>query len=123
MNDVAGGGAGAFDEAAFYERLAALNPWLREPESGHEKLRRAATQARFKQGKDVWNAWANAMLAEKARLEAAGVWAADPYAARRLPTSRRRMPDHGFLSTPPGITRPRSDFTADDWPQHRQRRG
>ena len=77
MNDVAGGSTGAFDETAFYERLAALNPWLREPETEHEKLRRAATHARFQQGKDAWNAWAKAMLAEKAKLEAVGLWAAE----------------------------------------------
>lgn len=40
----------------------------------------------------------------------------DPYAARRIPSSKRRAPDQGYMSTPPGITRPRSDFTAADWP-------
>ncbi|MGF1649822.1 MAG: hypothetical protein ACFCUN_05175, partial [Hyphomicrobiaceae bacterium] len=70
------GAAGDFDEPAFYDRLAELNPWLREPEDQHETLRRAATHARYAEGKDAWNAWAKPLLAEKKRLEQRGEWAA-----------------------------------------------
>ena len=51
----------------------------------------------------------------------AALHTADPYAARRMPSSRRRAPDHGFMSTQPHITRPASDFSAADWSQHRRR--
>jgi len=45
----------------------------------------------------------------------------DPYAARRMASSRRRAPDHGFMSTLPHITRPASDYRAADWVDQRRR--
>jgi hypothetical protein len=96
MNDVAGVKTGVanatpFDEAAFRERLAELNPWLREPESEHEALRRAATHARFGEGRDAWNAWGQAMLAEKAGLEAAGEWQVESWGAGKNDATRTWM--------------------------------
>jgi hypothetical protein len=35
----------------------------------------------------------------------------DPYAGRRVASSKRKLPEHGFISTAPGITRPRADFS------------
>ena len=39
-------------------------------------MNREETHALFAQGRDAWNAWAEGMLAERRRLEAAGAWAA-----------------------------------------------
>lgn len=38
-------------------------------------MNKEETLALYAQGKDAWNAWANAMLAEKKRLEESGEWA------------------------------------------------
>lgn len=45
-----------------------------------------------------------------------------PFANRRMPVSRRQMPENAFLAASPGITRPRADFTRESYGQHRQRR-
>lgn len=45
-----------------------------------------------------------------------------PCGSRRIPSSKRRAPNQGYISTPPGITRPRSDFTAADWTGKAQRK-
>lgn len=41
---------------------------------GAATMNREETLALYAQGKDAWNAWANAMLAEKKRLEESGEW-------------------------------------------------
>ncbi len=81
--------AGAFDAAAWRQKLLALNPWARG-HSIHEKdeldeifplrsrspfaeARQAATLERLK--KDPWNEWAKNMLALRKDLEGAAIWA------------------------------------------------
>ena len=48
------------------------------------------TIARFKQGKDAWNAWAEEMLAERKAMEADGRWSAErePWGDRSHGTTR-----------------------------------
>ena len=49
------------------------------------------TIARFKDGKEAWNAWANDLLAEKARMEADGIW--DPSNAKFDPKALANWKD------------------------------
>jgi Pentapeptide repeats (9 copies) len=67
--------AAGFDLAAWHEELLALNPWARGltidgTNAEFAAARQKATLARHAEGKDVWNAWANGMLALKAAHEA-----------------------------------------------------
>ena len=48
----------------------------------------------------------------------AALHAPDPFAGRRLPTGRRKLPENAFLASPPGITRPRADFSRGDFERH-----
>jgi uncharacterized protein YjbI with pentapeptide repeats len=73
--------ASGFDAVAWREELLALNPWARgltvdEDNAEFAAARQKATLARHAEGEEVWNGWANAMLALKAALETAGQWAA-----------------------------------------------
>ncbi|MEZ5776650.1 MAG: hypothetical protein R3D33_18640 [Hyphomicrobiaceae bacterium] len=52
----------------------------------------------------------------------AALHAADPYAGRRVPVGRRKLPENAFLATAPGITRPRADFHAGERPRHQRQR-
>ena len=81
------GNADNFDPARWHEELAALNEWAEgldpeeEPENRAEPWTTAFARARRRwvlslwgEGRNRWNAWAEPMLALKARLEAAGKW-------------------------------------------------
>jgi hypothetical protein len=73
--------AAGFDPTAWKEELLTLNPWGRgltidEANAEFAAARQKTTLTRHAEGKDVWNSWANGMLALKAALEAAGQWAA-----------------------------------------------
>jgi hypothetical protein len=80
MNTIAKDVAAAgFDPSAWKEDLLALNPWARgltidEANAEFASARQEATLARHAEGKEVWNGWANGMLALKDALEAAGQW-------------------------------------------------
>jgi hypothetical protein len=70
-----------FDLDTWREQLLALNPWARgltidEENAEFAAARQMATLARYADGKEAWNAWANGMLSLKVKLEAAGKWAA-----------------------------------------------
>src|SRR5262245_1314258 len=70
-----------FDPDAWREQLLALNPWARghtidEQNAEFVAARQKATLARHSQGKEVWNNWANDMLALKSALQTTGQWAA-----------------------------------------------
>lgn len=93
MNDQADSSAGRtaagapLTEAAWAERLRAIpgNEWAKDfdfefdtsEEAGFKKARQAACIARWQAGRDVWNAWAEAMLALQREAEAAGLWKAE----------------------------------------------
>jgi hypothetical protein len=73
--------AAGFDPIAWKEELLTLNPWARgltidENSAEFAAARQKATLARHAEGNEVWNGWANRMLALKATLEAAGQWLA-----------------------------------------------
>ena len=75
------GAAAGFDLAAWHKELLALNPWaheltIDEDNAEFAAARQKATLARHAEGVEVWNGWANGMLALKAALEAAGKSAA-----------------------------------------------
>ena len=62
------------DEAAWTERLLALNPWAREltinnNDEGFTAARRKATHERHAQGPEAWNQWSSGMLAYKKEFE------------------------------------------------------
>lgn len=44
---------------------------------------------------------------------------ADPYLGRRIASSKRRSLEQGFMSVPPGSTRPRADFMSAGEAAHR----
>jgi hypothetical protein len=53
----------------------------------------------------------------------AALHAADPYASRRLPSSRRKAPDNFFMAAAPDLgTRPTADFTHRDFAHHQRHR-
>ena len=43
----------------------------------------------------------------------AALHSSDPFAGRRLPTGKRKVPENAFLAMGPGVTRPRADFAYD----------
>jgi hypothetical protein len=53
----------------------------------------------------------------------AALHSTDPFSGRRIAAGRRASINHGFLSTPPQILRPSTDFrdTPRDTPRHRPR--
>lgn len=46
-----------------------------------------------------------------------------PQDYRRIPVPRRQINEHGFMATPPNITRPRADFTTHGFAHASRRRG
>jgi len=57
----------AFDKAAWRERLLELNLWARSHTIGatnveFEAARQKATLARYEEGKEVWNGWADQLI-------------------------------------------------------------
>ena len=50
----------------------------------------------------------------------AALHTADPYTGRRMPVSKRKAIDSGYITTPPTITRPQGDFRSSEYAQHRQ---
>src|SRR5262249_42743785 len=81
--------AATFDLTAWREELLTLNPWaggltIDEKNAEFAAARRKATLARHAEGTEAWNGWADAMLALKATLEAAGELTA-PRQPREIP--------------------------------------
>jgi hypothetical protein len=81
--------AADFDPTAWKEELLALNPWahgltIDKANAEFAAARQNATLARHAEGKNVWNGWANGMLALKATLESAGQWAVKPEGEEEL---------------------------------------
>jgi pentapeptide repeat protein len=80
MQDGTIGTVSKFDLDAWREELLALNSWacgltIDEGNAEFAAARQKATLARHAEGKGVWNAWANGMLALKSALADTGQWA------------------------------------------------
>ena len=74
--------AAAFDAAAWREQLLELNPWARgltidEDDEAFLAARQKATLKRHAEGKEIWNTWANGMLALKKAIQEAEGWPTD----------------------------------------------
>ena len=76
-----------FDFEDWKRRLYELNPWANELAPAHDlrlsgidpfaQARLQAALVRWHAGRERWNAWANAMLDLRKKLEAAGLWEKD----------------------------------------------